>query len=565
MKKFILFATLVFLGSCATIQPEKPNTMNKEKISEPHSTESVASIDFKKIINLFVNEIVAEWEKIHPSTHLRIVMHELDTNTDEIFSSEIKTLVEESLAARSEISILERSEIDKIFIEQYFEDNYFFSMADMKPLKLAEADAVLYGLLHDSGAQSASLKLSCAEYETARVLVHRNFEVPRDYKAYVDYSERSNVPLPAPKALKAEDAITAVALSWPAVKNYDAVYEVLRSDSYDVESLYSVIARIEQPSNRIAPGTIVRYTDENLSPSKKYFYRLRYMSRGKISLLSESVHAQPYEPAPEIQDLKGAWNLDAGAALVTWTVTDAEVSSFEYEITSGATITKGTTKQAALIIKDHEPDKELSVSVRAITKRGVKGKISDPIFIPVPPERITGLIAMQNGKSITLNWEYPETGLQPRFRVYSAISPFNEFDFSGEIEETSFKFFGFTTGYPVRFKVAAINQADIEGPQSEIVELKTFTDPGVPTLITATSAGGFIILEWQSSYFYDFKGHKLRFIKASGKAETLKEGFFERFVYKTEKPGTYIFEIVCLNKNDVEGSPLVVEVEVQGN
>jgi len=382
------------------------------------------------------------------------------------------------------------------------------------------------------------------------------------FYAYLEYIDRSNAPLAALADLRAEDTILAISLSWPVVKNYDAVYELLRSDSYDVESLYSVIARLEQPLDNIISGTIVRYTDENLSPRITYFYRLRYISRGKTSPLSASVQGQPYEPAPKIQELKGCWNSDADAALVTWTVSDAEVPSFEYEVASGTTINKGSTVQAALIIKDHEPDKELSIRVRAVTQRGVKGEVSEPIFIPVPPERITGLKAIQNGKSITLNWEYPETGLSPRFKIYTASMPSDEFQFSGETEDTSFEFFGFSSGYPVRFKVAATNQADIEGPLSEILKVETETEPGTPALITATSAGGFIILEWKSSYFYDFKGYRLRILKEPDTVETLKEGFFERFIYKTEKPGKYVFEIVCLNKNNTEGAPLVVEIEI---
>jgi|GEM_PF-5324997 len=181
MKSIILFTILFFLASCSTIQPNKQNEEKESKLPEPIITEAVSTIGFSKIINSFVNEVVTEWQEIHSVTPLRIVVHELDTNTDQIFSSEVKALVEESLSARLEISILERSDIDKIFLEQSFEANNFFSMADMKPLKLAEADAVVYGLLSDTGAESVSLTLSCVEFETARILARKKFEIPHDF------------------------------------------------------------------------------------------------------------------------------------------------------------------------------------------------------------------------------------------------------------------------------------------------------------------------------------------------------------------------------------------------
>jgi len=559
MHKWILIAIAIALVSCASAPKVAKNTDSKKG---DQNTPTVSSTqNATKELEQFAADVLASWTLQHSNAKLRLVFNELDTNTDDAFAAVVRYEIEHIFLEQQEIILIARSDIEKILNESSFEASNFFSMNDIKPLKLENADAIIYGLLEDQGNGKASLTLSCLEYETARILARQSFVLPPAFPGYTDYLRRMENPLTSPDAPRVEERAKSVRLTWNAVRSYDAVYEVLRSESYDTEMLYSVVGKVSLDPKNMANQKTLEFIDTNLEQEKDYFYRIRYISRGKTSPMSPSVKARPYLPPPTIARISGSWNADMKATIVTWSVSDANAASFEYEATYGTHKLSGIVESPILTLRDYEPDQPFLVRIRAITSRGIKGEFSSWTTIPVPPATITELRAIQKEDVVQITWKYPETGKMPIFMIYVAQGT-SDFTLAGKSQTCEFSYSGFPTGIRLQFRIIAINVEGLEGPPSETISLTTHTTPPVPTISSVKTASRFIIIEWNGPLFLDLKGYRLSVRNPDGKERVLYEGLSNSYTYHAEMQGVYAFSVISTNTAGEQSASASFEIEV---
>jgi hypothetical protein len=559
----------VLIG-CSTLPPTLPPTLPTQTATTVVEN-AVVRQPFDKL-EPFIQDMKSGWEKRNSSSPLRIVFRPLDTNTDENLEIIIRREVEKALLATPGISLVERADIKAIFDEESFEASNFFSMSDMKPLRLEIADAVIFGLLEETASGSIRLHLSCIEYETALVLSRQTFDLPSDFAGVSDYRIRVNQPPPAPSVLYTEEGSSSVRLTWEPVKAFDAVYEVLRSDSYDVEPLYRVIGNLASDPRRTSEQTLLDFIDRSVSDDHTYYYRLRYRSRGKESLLSASVLATPFSIPPTPANLAGSWNKNIKAAIITWspvsrgvnTAASAAVvppSVYEYEGVSGSRRSTGSTESTVVTLGEYEPDIPLLVRVRAVSSRGVKSEYSPWLTVQVPPAGVSGLRALQMGTKTILSWDYPYKGVNPSFSVFAAIDEV-EFKPVATVAVNTFEYSGFSTGSTVRFRVCAVGGSGLEGTNSNTVTLETYTDPPTPVIRQAKAVSTFVLLEWEGQYFRDLRGYTLTVIGPDGRESLVYEGIGLSYTYSTRGPGEYRFMLSSSNTRGMKSDAVDVEVTI---
>jgi len=529
----------------------------------PLTTSKTASYPMKPYdpIASFAKDVESYWTELNTGSSLRLVFSEFDTNTDSNFALSAKREIERSFIKLSGITIIERTDIAKILDEQAFQASNFFSMNDMKPLKLEIADAVVYGLLEDNGNGKIQLTLSCLEYETARVIARQSIILTSDFSGYSEYTKRLSAPLPPPRNLRAEEAVSTVKLEWDTVHAYDAVYEVLRSDSYDVDLLYTVIGKVSVDPKAQPSIKSIQFIDKNVIADKKYFYKIRYISRGKESDLSSVVFASPYSLPPTILRLSGIWNYDMQAAIVTWTISSEGTSGYEYEAIAGTKRFSGTVEVPVLTLREYEADVPLSVRIRAISIRGIKGEFSSWIIIPIPPVAVSDLEAVQEKTTVGIRWKYPNTGEVHSFAIYVSKDdgPFMPI---GNTIKNEFSYSDFNTGSKLRFQIKTINNAGLEGPYSNSVTLITHTDPPAPIIRSAKAVSRFILIEWQGKYYLDIQGYRLSVREPDGHLSVIYNGLDTSYTYSAMKPGVYLFSLFSLNTIGQISDATNVEIEM---
>lgn len=512
-------------------------------------------------IDAFVTAVMTGWGERHSGSALRIVTNDLDTNTDAPFALAAKREVERAFLAQPGVSLIERSDIAKIMDEQSFEASNFFSMSDIKPLRLEIADAVIYGLLEDKGGGKIRLTLSCLEYETARVLAQASFDLPSDFPGYADYLRRADMPLIPPQTPSVEEGALSVRLVWSPVRAYDAVYEVLRSGSYDIESLYSVVGRVSRDPKALL-NTELEFVDKAVLENKEYFYRIRYISRGKASGMSGSVHAMPYSVPPSVAQMSGSWNYDMKAAIVIWKAPSQDVVLYEYEAVSGIKQFTGSVESPVLTLREYEPGKVLSVRVRAVSSRGIKGDFSPWMTIQVPPPAVSGVKAVQQENKVLLSWQYPDAMTDTAFGVYVANKDDVEFVLAGTTMKREFIYSGFSTGTTLRFYVKAVSHTGLEGPFSEIVSLKTYTSPPIPVISSAKVLSRFVLIEWRSEFFLDLRGYTLTVRDPDGLISVIYDGLAVTYTYSATQPGRYLFSVTCSNTRGQTSASASIEIMI---
>ncbi|HEY9053421.1 MAG TPA: hypothetical protein VIO60_01240 [Rectinemataceae bacterium] len=498
-------------------------------------------------LETFASTLVVKWKELYPGARLRVVFHELDTNTDASFASVAKREAERILLARPEVILLERDNLGKVLDEASFEASNFFSMEDIKPLRLEGADAVVYGLLADEGSGKVRFTLSCLEYATGKTLARESLVLSSDFPGLSEYRLRAAASLPAPTAPQAEEGPLSVKLAWEPIQAFDVSYEILRSEKYDVEPLFTVVGRLSLAPKRSVSTAPLEFVDRSVQEDVQYFYRIRYLSRGKVSELSGSVQARPFALPVVPAQLSGSWNADMNAAVVTWKAAAGAIVTYEYEAVSGEMEYVGATDAPVAILREYQMDEPLQVRVRALSPRGVRGEFSPWATIPVPPASISGLTLAQAGDAASLSWQYPTTRESPAFRIYEASGSDGDFTLVGETAVREFTYSGFATGTTLRFRVRAVNRAGIEGPMSAIGVLQTHTPPPIPERLSAKVLSRFILVEWSGRPFPDLIGYSLSVLGPDGAPSIVYEGLRCSYTFLAPTPGRYTFSLVCAN------------------
>jgi hypothetical protein len=296
-----------------------------------------------------------------------------------------------------------------------------------------------------------------------------------------------DVPPNVPEALTATTiSSTQINLTWSDVSNNE--------NSFQIERSISTLTGFSLIATTLANATT--YSDANLAPSTPYFYRVRAVNAGGMSVYSSEASAITLESPPIAPANLTVRPTSSSQIDISWSDMSTNETGFQLErsLASGLNFEIITTTNANLTAYSNiglTPNTKYFYRVRSIN--GVGSSVATPeveaTTFPEPPTQPSSLVATSLSSSqINLVWNDLSNN-ESGFQLERSLTTGMGFILIATVSanSTSYSDAGLIANTPYFYRIRAINSGGISAYSAESVASTMDTPPAAPAMLTATA------------------------------------------------------------------------------
>ncbi|TKX32744.1 fibronectin type III domain-containing protein [Campylobacter aviculae] len=363
--------------------------------------------------------------------------------------------------------------------------------------------------------------------------------------------------LPKMDNLKSLSDMSNIAFEWEPLYN-DNIQGFYLYRSSDIDPQFKLIATIKDKFQ-------THYTDTNLDPNTRYYYKMRsFDSQGHISEDGKVLEAKTMPRLEALPFVQAVTDLPNRIKLIWRPHPDLRVNSYIVERSKSnednfKKIAEVKNRLSAEYIdEDLKPNENFNYQIIAVSFDGIRSEPSQVLNSTskaLPPEVRNLSASLDGSNKIILTWDTPVYKDFSYYKVYSTSSSILPYSLIAKTDKNSYEDIVEGSDETKYYKVTMVDIYGLESPMPvNGVEGRTLGIPATPSIILAQITSDGINLEWTDG---DSRAVEYEVRRYGGEQNAIFKGIKEKRLKDIKAlPGVeYNYEVISIDSAGLRSKP----------